>query len=460
MLLGFYKKSKRWLDALILPTFNVFCRFFIFTVNPKIQRTMEAYVAVLNYAIPFFIALLLIEVVIANRKKAKVIRSMDTLSSLSSGLTNSIKDVLGLTVVILSYRWVEARVGLFDIEATWYAYLIAFIGVDFAGYWSHRLQHKVNYFWNHHIIHHSSEEFNLGCALRQTVSAWFSLGFLFLFPTAILGVPPEVIAVIQPLHLFAQYWYHTRLINRMGFLEKIIVTPSHHRVHHAINQQYLDKNLSQIFIIWDKLFGTFQEELKDVPPIYGVKRPVRTWNPLLINFQHLWQLIKDAWHAQSWWDKLRIWVMPTGWRPDDVAKNYPLAVIEDVYGYEKYDPQSSVSLKGWSWAQLVIVFTVMMYMFNSLSSLPFQSALMLGLFLIASIFSYTLLMDRHAYALHVETFRVLLGAFLFWANDWFLLNTFISGAPFIVIAYLALSWLISLYFTRIEKSQEVSKALA
>ena len=421
---------------------------------------MEAYVAALNYAIPFFMALLLIEIWVAHRKKAQVIRSMDTLASLSSGLTNSIKDVLGLTVVILSYQWVEARVGLFDIEATWYVYVIAFIGIDFAAYWDHRLQHHVNYFWNHHIIHHSSEEFNLGCALRQTISAWFSLGFLFLFPIALLGVPPEVIAVVQPLHLFAQYWYHTRLIDRMGFLEKIIVTPSHHRVHHAINEQYLDKNLSAIFIIWDKWFGTFQEELKDVPPVYGVKRPVRTWNPILINFQHLWQLIQDAWHARSYWDKLRIWFMPTGWRPEDVAKNYPIEVIKDVYAYEKYDPYSSLALKVWSWAQLIITFGTMMYMFNSLTILPFQSALMLGLFLVVSIFSYTMLMDRHNYALTVESIRVVLGIILFWANDWFLLSTHLPGAEFGIIAYLALSWVSCFYFMKIEKPAEVSKVLA
>ncbi|MDW3194846.1 MAG: sterol desaturase family protein [Cytophagales bacterium] len=421
---------------------------------------MEAYVAVLNYAIPFFLILLLIEVWAANRKNAKVIRSMDTLSSLSSGMTNSIKDVLGLTVVILSYRWVEARVGLFDIEATWYAYVLAFIGIDFAGYWSHRLNHQVNYFWNHHIIHHSSEEFNLGCALRQTVSAWFSMGFLFLFPTAVLGVPPEVIAVVQPLHLFAQYWYHTRLIDRMGFLEKIIVTPSHHRVHHAINEQYLDKNLSQIFIIWDKLFGTFQEELKDVPPIYGVKRPVRTWNPILINFQHLWQLIKDAWRAQSWWDKARIWFMPTGWRPEDVAKNYPLAVIQDVYAYEKYDPSSSFALKAWSWTQWVVAATAMMYMFNSLTALPFQSALMFGLFLVVSVFSYTMLMDRHQYALLVESVRVILGLSLFWFNDWFLLTSILPFAQLIVITYLLTSWTLCFYFSRIEKPEVLSQVMA
>ena len=218
---------------------------------------MEDYVAALNYAIPVFISLILLEAFVAYKQKKAVIKSMDTLSSLSSGLTNAIKDVLGLTVVILSYGWMVENMALIQFESTWLVYVLAFIGLDFAGYWVHRISHQVNYFWNHHIIHHSSEEFNLGCALRQTISAWFSITFVFLVPIAMLGVPAKVVALIAPLHLFAQYWYHTRLIGRMGILEYILVTPSHHRVHHAINKEYLDKNLSQIFIIWDKLFGTY-----------------------------------------------------------------------------------------------------------------------------------------------------------------------------------------------------------
>src|SRR5690606_33490528 len=187
-------------------------------------------------------------------------------------------------------------------------YVIAFIGIDFAGYWTHRFSHEINLFWNRHIIHHSSEEFNLSCALRQSVSEIFALFTILYLPLALLGVPKEIIGVVAPLHLFAQFWYHTRLIGKMGWLENIIVTPSHHRVHHAMNAEYLDKNYGQIFIFWDKLFGTFQPELENVQPVYGVKRPVKTWNPILINFQHLWLLIKDAWRAQNWADKFKIWI--------------------------------------------------------------------------------------------------------------------------------------------------------
>ncbi len=397
---------------------------------------MEAYVAALNYAIPFFLMLILVEAIFARMRERKVIRSMDTLSSLSSGVTNAIKDVLGLTVIIVSYGWMVDHMALFEIKATWLVYFLAFMGLDFSGYWVHRISHTINYFWNHHIIHHSSEEYNLGCALRQSVSNWFSIAFIFMIPTALLGVPADVVAIVAPVHFFAQFWYHTRLIGKMGFLEKIIVTPSHHRVHHAINKEYLDKNLSQIFIFWDKLFGTFQEELDDVPPVYGVKRPVKTWNPVIINFVHLWQIIKDAWRAGSWWDKLRIWFMPTGWRPSDVAGKYPVRVIDNVYEYEKYDPKLPYSLQLWSWVQFAFNFMSMMYLFNYLTEIGLPGMLYYGAFLFLSIFSFTMFMDRNRYTWIVEGFKSLIGvSIIAVSGDWFLIGTVVPNLQFLVAGY-------------------------
>ncbi len=410
---------------------------------------METYVVVLNYAIPFFFLLLAGEAILAFILKKKVIHSMDTLSSLSSGLTNAIKDVLGLTIIIVSYSWLEQRIGLVDIKATWVVYLIAFVGLDFAGYWIHYLNHKVNYFWNHHIIHHSSEEFNLACALRQSISNFFSLTSFVLIPTALLGVPAEVIGIVAPLHLFAQYWYHTRLIGKLGFLEKIIVTPSIHRVHHAINEIYLDKNLGQIFIIWDKLFGTFQEELDEVPPVYGVKSPSRTWNPIIINFYHLWQLLKDAWRTKSWHDKLRIWFMPTGWRPEDQLQNHPLNSIQEsgVYDYEKYNPPSSNWLHIWSWIQFLITFMSMMFLFNNLTELSYTNMLVYAGFLALSIYAYTTLMDRNKHAWWIELIKMAIGLLIILTQgDWFLLNTYWAIGSIAVACYFILSFVITFLF--------------
>lgn len=419
---------------------------------------MESYAAVLNYAIPFFILLLLIEAGIAWWRGEKVIRSVDTLSSLSSGLTNVIKDVLGLTLIIVSYEWVEQRIGIVDIKATWLVYVIAFIGIDFAGYWVHRLSHHVNYFWNTHIIHHSSEEFNLGCALRQSISNIFAITVFFLLPIAILGVPGEVVAIVAPLHLFAQYWYHTRLIGKMGFLEHIIVTPSHHRVHHAINKEYLDKNLSQIFIVWDKLFGTFQEELDEVPPVYGVTRPVRTWNPFLINFMHLWTLMQDAWRTNSIRDKFRIWFMPTGWRPADVKDKYPLESIKDPYTYEKFDTHLSPTLQVWSWIQFTVTFLLMMYLFNYIGEIDWPGILIYGGFLFLSIFSFTTLMDKRPWALWTEIITALVGlTIVYLQGDWFLMNDVWPFGKYLVAGWFVLSAGVSAYFIFTEVQSTASR---
>ena len=410
------------------------------------------YITTLNIAIPFFISLILIEIILSKvYRKDYVMRSMDTLSSLCSGLTNIIKDVLGLTFIIISYGYMVEHFALFKLEPSIMVYVIAFIGIDFAGYWVHRINHNINYFWNHHIIHHSSEEFNLACALRQSISNFFSISFIFLIPTAIIGVPPEVIAILAPLHLFAQYWYHTRLIGKLGLLEYIIVTPSHHRVHHAINNEYLDKNLSQVFIIWDKLFGTFQEELDGVPPVYGVKRPLRSWNPILINFSHLFQLIKDAWRTNNILDKFRIWFMPTGWRPQDVILKYPLSVIESPYEYKKYYPNLSENLKLWSWVQFGIIFLFIMYYINHLHLLLFRDAILFAIFLFMCIYSLTSLMDKENNSWIFELIKASFGISLIaFSSNWTFMNNYIINADYIIMTYFILSLFIVLYFNRQE----------
>lgn len=412
------------------------------------------YITTLNIAIPVFVSLILIEILYAKMtEQGYVIRSMDTLSSLCSGLTNVIRDVLGLTLIVVSYGYLVENFALFNFESSFLLYIIAFIGIDFAGYWVHRINHSINYFWNHHIIHHSSEEFNLACALRQSISNFFSLTFVFLIPTALLGIPAEIVTFLAPIHLFAQYWYHTRLIGKLGFLEHIIVTPSHHRVHHAINKEYLDKNLSQVFIIWDKIFGTFQEELDDVPPVYGVKRPLRSWNPILINFSHLFLLFKDAWRAKSIMDKFRIWFMPTGWRPKDVNQKYPIESIDSPQDYEKYYPKLSMNLQIWSWIQYFITFCFMMYFINNLHFLSLLEGFVFASFLFISIYSLTSLMDKNSIAWIYELIRSVIGILcIFIFGEWFYSSTYFSVISNSLIIYFIFSSLISIYFLRTERN--------
>jgi len=418
---------------------------------------METYAAVLTYAIPGFVILIIIESLVAKWMGVQVNRPMDTISSLSSGMTNTLKSLTGLFVAIVSYEWLVNHFAIFDIQSTVGLYILAFIGLDFAGYWSHRFNHVINIMWNRHIVHHSSEEFNLACALRQSISGFVGVYFFLMVPLAIVGVPTQVIAIAGPIHLFAQFWYHTTLIGRLGFLEKIIVTPSHHRVHHAINPEYIDRNFSEIFIVWDKWFGTFQAEMDDVPCVYGTKKPAGTWNPVVINFMHAWMLFKDAWHTSSWWDKIRLWFMPTGWRPADVAEKYPVKIVEEVYSRGKYDTPASSSMQAWSWFQLVFHNILLFYVLTQFANLEFHAVMLYVAFLFISIFAYTTLMDGHILAIPAEGIKLLFGFFLVWKFEgWFMLEDIFAGATYAIVTYLIISFMLTLYFYKTEDKVEYS----
>jgi len=368
------------------------------------------------------------------------------ISSLSSGVTNVTKDVLGLTLTILSYDWLVKHIAIYTITSSWVTYVVAFLVLDFSSYWVHRWSHHINIFWNRHIVHHSSEEFNLACALRQSVSVFVNIFTFLLIPAALLGVPAQVIAVIAPLHLFAQFWYHTRHIGKMGFLEKIIVTPSHHRVHHAVNPEYLDKNLAAIFIWWDKWFGTFQEELPDTPPVYGITRPVSTWNPIKINFQHMFLLIKDALRTKSIKDKFRIWFMPTGWRPDDVIEKYPVQKINDVYHFEKYNPKASNSLHAWCWVQLITLLLLLSYFFANIASIGKPEIFIYGGFIFLFVYALTELMDRHTWAIFWEVLKTGFGFYALYQSGWFGANNQYPWVNALLSGYFLLSLIVTAYF--------------
>ena len=409
---------------------------------------METYGKILLIAMPIFLLLVLAEKYYGVLRGNDTVRNMDMISSLSSGLTNVTKDVLGLSIVLLSYEWMVQHWALLQIRSAFWMYFAAFVALDFMGYWVHRIQHRVNFFWNAHLVHHSSEEFNLACALRQSISSIVRIFTIFLLPAALLGIPAKVIAVVAPLHLFAQFWYHTRHIGKMGWLEHIIVTPSHHRVHHAINPEYMDKNYSQIFIIWDKLFGTFQEEMETVPPVYGITRPVATWNPIKINFMHVWLLIQDAWRTKSWRDKLRIWFMPTGWRPEDVSKQYPVYKIEDVFHFSKYDTPATTAFSAWIWVQMITLLLLLVYFFGNIAAIGNPGIFLYGGYIFLSVYAYTELMDRNARAWIWEAVRTAyVGIILLQTGDWFGLSGWIPNVAPLLIIYHLLSIFISYRFS-------------
>ena len=410
---------------------------------------------------PAFLVLVLFEKWYGWKKGFETVHTMDMISSLQSGITNVTKDVLGLGIGILSYGWLLDKLAIFEIKNTILVYIVAFLVIDFQSYWVHRWSHKINFFWNRHIIHHSSEEFNLACALRQSISGIFNYFTFLLIPAAIVGVPEPVIATIAPLHLFAQFWYHTRHIGKMGFLEKIIVTPSHHRVHHAINSEYLDKNLAAIFIWWDKWFGTFQEELEEIPPVYGITRPVSTWNPVKINFQHIWLLMKDAWRTKNINDKFRIWFMPTGWRPADVEAKYPVPYIKDVYHFEKWNPRYHPWLPGWLWIHLAFLLFFISWFFANIAAIGAPGIFVYGFFVFLAVYASSELMDRNANAFWWELLKNSFGiGIVLYTSDWFGVSEFLPWLLPLVVSYFIISSVVVYLFCRDIQSATRRAAIA
>jgi len=412
---------------------------------------MATYAQALLIAIPFFMVLILIELLYATKKNKQTYSTIDTIASLSSGVSNSIKNLLGLGVLLISYPYLLEQLSIVKLDNQWWVWMVAFIFIDFAGYWSHRISHKINLFWNNHIIHHSSEHFNLACALRQPISDVIRYYPLLLLPAAILGVPEQLIAYIAPLHLFLQFWYHTEHIGKLGWLEYVFITPSQHRVHHAINAPYIDKNLGQIFSFWDRLFGTFQEELDDEPPRYGVLKAVQTWNPIRINFLHLIQLITDAYRTSSYWDKLRIWFMPTGWRPVDVTDAYPIKYIEDIHGFERYDTKPSIFFQYYAILQLVAILGLFILMLRGYTQLSHVELIFFSVYLGTTIYGYSDLFDLKYSGYVIELIRSCFGLwFLTLLNHWSGLQAVLDPFKGLIALYLMLTLLGSMYIVAVE----------
>ena len=404
---------------------------------------MDTYANILLITIPIFLVLIVIEVSYGVWKNDQKHSYMDTISSLSSGFTNLMVDILGLGIIIFSYPFFYERLKIVELEESILLYFLAFICVDFASYCHHRLKHSINVFWNMHVIHHSSEEFNLACALRQSITNNLGIGILFLIPAALLGVPAKMISILGPLHLFGQFWYHTRHIGKLGWLEYILVTPSQHRVHHAINKEYIDKNLAAIFCIWDRAFGTFQEELDDVPCVYGTLKPVNTWNPILINFQHLSYLIQDAWHTNNIGDKLKIWFMPTGWRPKDIIDKYPRNSVDNVYDQKKYKPNYTILHKIFVGFYFITLNIVLFIFLNSFADLTIFDKSGYLIFIFSTIFSFSSIMDGFKWSVSFEFIRIFIGLIVILLQGDFQLTSNPSMSIFL-LSYLIISFILNL----------------
>lgn len=276
-------------------------------------------------SIPIFFGLMAIELLINYLQKTNYYRLNDSIVNISCGIGQQIIGLFLKFLTVTAYIYAFENWKFVTAPEHWVTYILLFIGVDFLYYWFHRLSHEVNFLWAAHIVHHQSEEYNLSVALRQS---WLQDGFSWAFylPLAFLGFSPDMFFAIKAINTIYQFWIHTKFVKQMPFgLEHILMTPSHHRVHHGSNPKYIDKNHGATFIIWDKLFGTFQKEEEEV--VYGITSPVKSWNPVWVNTQYWVELFSTASKTSSFIDKIKVFLMPPGWFPKDLGGFKPAPEI-------------------------------------------------------------------------------------------------------------------------------------
>ena len=369
------------------------------------------------YAVPFFFVLIAIELLADRWRGMRTYRLADTISSLSTGVLSTTTGLLTKGVGLVTYALALDHLALIRLpEDSGWVWLFAFVLYDFCYYWHHRLGHERNVLWAAHSVHHQSEDYNLSTALRQT-STGFIFGWVFYLPMAVLGVPLLVFVTVATLNLLYQFWVHTRHVPKLGWFEWCFVSPSNHRAHHAQNALYMDRNYGGVFIFWDRLFGTFQEEDDAEPVIFGVTTPLKSWNPLWANWQFYGQLLADARHTEHWRDKLRIWFMPTGWRPEDVAAKYPLHK-PDLSQFEKFEVALPFRQQLYIALQFVAYVALGSYLLNLGETLPPQALIVgwgymgLGLFVLGAG------LENRPWALKLEWLRLALNLPLGWLAPW------------------------------------------
>jgi sterol desaturase/sphingolipid hydroxylase (fatty acid hydroxylase superfamily) len=273
-----------------------------------------------TFAIPAFVALIILEMWLTRRRGVGRYDWRDSGASLALGLGSTIAG--GLTAgLVLAMAFQVHQHRLLDIPFAWWAFVLAFVLDDFAYYLFHRSAHRVRWFWASHVIHHSSQHYNLSTALRQTWTGFLSMGFLFRLPLFLIGFPPAMVFFCAGLNLIYQFWIHTEQVKRLpGWVEAVMNTPSHHRVHHAINPRYLDRNYAGVFIVWDRLFGTFEPERDDERPRYGIVKALPTLNPLWAATHEWVAIVRDiamVRRPRDLWGRL---FGPPGWQPDGAGE--------------------------------------------------------------------------------------------------------------------------------------------
>lgn len=423
---------------------------------------------IIQASIPLFFLLIAAELLFAQLGRRPFYRLNDSISDLSAGTISQVAGVFTKVLLLGAYLWTFEHLRVQRVtpvpewpEGTWrsaggvwqwpviLAWSAAFIAVDFAYYWFHRVSHEVNLFWAGHVVHHSSEEYNLAVALRQSAVGGL-LSWIFYVPLAVLGMPWELFAVSYALNLVYQFWIHTRAIDRLPrWCEAVFNTPSHHRVHHGVNPEYQDRNYAGVFIVWDRWFGTYTPERQE--PVYGLTTPLRSWNPLWVQVHQYVAIARNVWRAANWRERWQYVFGSPAWRP--MERGGPIVlpqVARDTF--VPFDPQVPRALTWYALVQFALAIPAALWFLASADTLPVAHMVAGAFYLALALTNVGGVLEARRWAFTSEQAR--LGAlaaagFLLAARDavW-------SGTGLAVACLVSLAWLYSLRAAFVAPSDE------
>ncbi|TGN20595.1 sterol desaturase family protein [Leptospira idonii] len=365
-----------------------------------------------TYAIPGFFILIGLEVALGAWKNRQLYRLNDSIADLSTGIISQLWGLFQKGVGLFAFFYIYEHFGLFKDFLTVsnpLAWLLCLVLQDLCYYWSHRLSHEVNFFWAGHVIHHHSEEYNLVVALRQTGLGGI-VSWIFYVPLALIGFDPWLYLATGQLNLIYQFWVHTKAVGNLGTIaEYILSTPSHHRVHHAINPKYIDRNHGGIFILWDRMFGTFQVEEEEC--VYGTVKPLRSFNPVYANYHYYWELIQQSFRAKGILNKIKVFLMPPGWFPSENGKPSGFLPIPEVSpkSFVKYDPNPSAEVRSYTTAWFVGVLLLSFAFLLFIAKFDFLSQVLFAAWVTLSLVSINAMIEGKSWGGSLEIARLILG---------------------------------------------------
>jgi sterol desaturase/sphingolipid hydroxylase (fatty acid hydroxylase superfamily) len=353
-------------------------------------------------AIPMYFILMALEMLVLRFQKHPGYRLNDAITNINCGVMSQVTGVFFKVLSIGIYALIFEKFAIFEIPNNIGTFLLLFFLYDLCYYWAHRMSHEVNLFWGGHVVHHSSEEYNLSVALRQSSTQTFWT-FFFYLPLAILGFDPIMLILASGLNLLYQFWIHTEVIGKMGFLELFMNTPSHHRVHHGRNPKYIDKNHGGTFIIFDKWFGTFQEE--EETPTYGITTPVKSWNPFWVNLAHYATIKEEIKQIKGIKDKIKYLFNKPGWLPSYLGGyRAPQEVEPD---YKKFDTVVPPSINWYIFTQYVLLLVLTGFFLFQVDSFSWLAKTGISLLIIWTTVSFSGIFEKRKWYFPQEFFRVL-----------------------------------------------------